>query len=215
MTRKHTRRKQEEGEAAIVENETFSESPPPHPTEEQLDGVDGQPPNEWRSGGSRAEVDPLAVEAPGASSPPGALEEQREKYLRLAAEYDNYRKRSLKEREEAEARGQRELVKQMIEALDDLARFAHVDPAITDSTTIVEGVQMVERKVLKTLTTAGLEIVNPVDEQFDPARHEAVSTEPALAEEDDHTVARVYQPGYVFNGQLLRPARVVVRQWNG
>ena len=155
------------------------------------------------------------VESPGASSPLSALEEQREKYLRLAAEYDNYRKRSLKERDDAEARGQRELVKQMIEALDDLARFAHVDPEVTDSTTIVEGVQMVERKVLKTLSTAGLEIVNPVDEQFDPARHEAVSTEPAVAEEDDHTVARVYQPGYVFNGQLLRPARVVVRQWNG
>jgi len=86
---------------------------------------------------------------------------------------------------------------------------------VTDSATIVEGVRMVERKVLKSFSGAGLEIVNPVDEQFDPARHEAVSTEPAVAQEDDHTVARVYQPGYVFNGQLLRPARVVVRQWNG
>ena len=126
-----------------------------------------------------------------------------------------YRKRTAKERDEAGARGQRDLVKEMIEALDDLARFAHVDPAVTDSKTIVEGVQMVERKLLKTLSNAGLEIVNPVDEQFDPARHEAVSTEPAVAQEDDHTVARVFQPGYVFNGQLLRPARVVVKQYNG
>ena len=193
----------------MLENEPFGDTAPPPPIPTRTDD-DSLTTNEWCSGGSVAEVEP-----PGASSPLSALEEQREKYLRLAAEYDNYRKRSLKERDDAEARGQRELVKQMIEALDDLARFAHVDPEVTDSTTIVEGVQMVERKVLKTLSTAGLEIVNPVDEQFDPARHEAVSTEPAVAEEDDHTVARVYQPGYVFNGQLLRPARVVVRQWNG
>lgn len=195
----------------MLENESFREAAPQPPAAES-DEVDGAaPPNDWRSGGGVADGD-----APGAASKPdAAVEEQREKYLRLAAEYDNYRKRSLKEREEAEARGQRELVRQMIEALDDLARFAHVDPAVTDSTTIVEGVQMVERKVLKTLSGAGLEIVNPVDEQFDPARHEAVSTEPAVAAADDHTVARVYQSGYVFNGQLLRPARVAVRQWNG
>ena len=194
----------------MLENESFSEAPPP-PAAPETDMDGGLLPSDWKSGGSATVVDP-----PGTSSMPNAaLEEQREKYLRLAAEYDNYRKRSLKEREDAEARGQGALVSKLIEALDDLARFAHVDPAVTDSTTIVEGAQMVERKILKTLNTAGLEILNPVDEQFDPARHEAVSTEPALAEEDDHTVARVYQPGYVFNGQLLRPARVAVRQWNG
>ncbi|HUR92543.1 MAG TPA: nucleotide exchange factor GrpE [Gemmatimonadaceae bacterium] len=214
MTKKHPRRKQEEEESALVAREEFSQAPPPEPAaaESVLSEDDGSalPPHGWKPGGSDGDLDP-----PGVASPPAALDEHREKYLRLAAEYDNYRKRSSKEREEAGARGQRELVKEMIEALDDLARFAHVDPAVTDSATIVEGVQMVERKLLKTLSSAGLEIVNPVDEQFDPARHEAVSTEPAVAQEDDHTVARVYQPGYVFNGQLLRPARVVVRQWNG
>jgi molecular chaperone GrpE len=45
--------------------------------------------------------------------------------------------------------------------------------------------------------------------------HEAVATEPTSAQEDDHVVSRVYQPGYVFKSQLLRPARVVVKQWNG
>lgn len=143
------------------------------------------------------------------------LEAQREKYLRLAAEYDNYRKRSIKERQEAGARSQAELVRQFLDALDDLARFAHVDPTTVDSTTVVQGVEMVEKKMLKSLGSAGLEIVNPVDQTFDPALHEAVATEPAMAREDDHFVARVYQAGYLFNGQLLRPARVVVKQWNG
>src|SRR5688500_13611466 len=101
MTRKHPRRKQEEAEAAMVENETLGETASTPPSDDEA-----MAPNDWRSGGAVAEVDP-----PGASSPPAALaderalEEQREKYLRLAAEYDNYRKRSLKERDDAEARG--------------------------------------------------------------------------------------------------------------
>jgi|SRR5688572_19056718 molecular chaperone GrpE len=143
------------------------------------------------------------------------LSEQRDKYLRLAAEYDNYRKRTSKERAEAGARGQAELVTKLLDALDDLQRFAHIDPATTDATTLHTGIEMVEKKMVKSLGSAGLEIVNPVDVSFDPNLHEAVATEPALSPEDDHTVARVLQPGYLFNGQLLRPARVVVKQWPG
>lgn len=141
------------------------------------------------------------------------LTTERDKMLRLAAEFDNYRKRVMRERLEAEARGKAELVKDLLEPMDDIARFAHVDPAVTDSTTLVEGVAMVERKLEKTFRAAGLEVVNPMNEVFDPAKHEAVGTEPAETPEQDGTVARVYQVGYTFKGQLLRPARVVVRQY--
>lgn len=144
-----------------------------------------------------------------------ALAEQQDKYLRLAAEYDNYRKRAVRERQEASLRGQAELLRGLLDALDDLTRFAHVDPATTDTKTVVDGVAMVERKMLKTLTGVGLEVINPVDQTFDPATMEAIATEPALSPEDDHVVAKVYQQGYLFNGQLLRPSRVVVKQWNG
>jgi molecular chaperone GrpE len=143
------------------------------------------------------------------------LATERDKYLRLAAEYDNYRKRSAKERSDAGTRAQADLVRQLVEALDDVARFAHIDPATTDATTVVQGVDMVEKKLLKALGGAGLEIINPLGETFDPALHEAVATEPTSAREDDHVVSRVYQPGYLFKSQLLRPARVVVKQWNG
>ncbi len=142
------------------------------------------------------------------------LTSERDKHLRLVAEFDNFRKRMMKERLEAESRGQMELAKQIIDSLDDIARFAHVDPATTDATTLVQGVEMVEKKLGKSLRTAGLESVNPVDEPFDPNLHEAVATEPATSADDDHTVARVYQVGYTFKGQLLRPARVVVRQYS-
>jgi molecular chaperone GrpE len=143
------------------------------------------------------------------------LDEQRDKYLRLAAEYDNFRKRTARERQDAHLRGQADMLKGMIDALDDLGRFAHVDPSTTDAKTVVEGAEMVEKKLIKTLTGHGMEIVNPVEHPFDPALHEAVMTEPAASKEEDHVVARVFQVGYLFNGQLLRPARVVVKQWNG
>jgi molecular chaperone GrpE len=143
------------------------------------------------------------------------LAEQQDKYLRLAAEFENYRKRTMRERAETYSRAQGDLAKQLLDALDDLARFAHVDPATVDAATVVQGVEMVEKKSLKALTGCGLEIVDPTNQSFDPKLHEAVATEPALSPEDDHVVSRVYQLGYLFNGQLLRPARVVVKQWNG
>lgn len=141
--------------------------------------------------------------------------DQRDKYLRLAAEYDNFRKRTVRERQEAGWRAQGDLVAGLVDMLDDLARFAHVDPDGTDARTLVDGVSMVEKKLLKALAGHGLEVVNPVDQPFDPSQHEAVSIEPAETAEMDHLVSRVFQPGYVFRGQLLRPARVVVRQWHG
>lgn len=167
------------------------------------------------------DVDEQADGDPGATPTTAQLElaqqiaEQQDKYLRLAAEYDNYRKRTARERSEQTTRAQSELVRLLLDPLDDLSRFAHVDPSTTDAATVVQGVDMVERKFLKTLTAAGLEIVNPINQTFDPKVHEAVATEPALSPEDDHVVARVFQVGYLFNGQLLRPARVVVKQWNG
>jgi molecular chaperone GrpE len=153
--------------------------------------------------------------APAADSSSRELNEQREKYLRLAAEYDNYRKRSMREKSEAEGRGQSALIKQLLDPLDDLSRFAHVDPATVDPATITQGADMVERKLRKVLSGVGVEVIDPANAPFDPSVHEAVSTEPAASADEDHVVSRVFQVGYRHNGQLLRPARVVVKQWNG
>lgn len=143
------------------------------------------------------------------------LEEQRDKYLRLAAEYDNFRKRSVRERQEAELKGMGLLIRGILESLDDIGRFAHIDPGTTDAATLQQGVEMIEKKLLKSLAGHGLEIVNPLGQPFDPAVHEALTTMPAARAEDDHLVGQVYQVGYVFNGLLLRAARVVVLQWSG
>ena len=185
-------------------------------SENELDN-DGQAPETYPAEESPVvdAEDSMAADAAPAvrGSPEAAVAAEREKYLRLAAEFDNYRKRSIRERQEAGSRAQTEVVQGLIEVLDDIMRFAHLDPATVDSTTVVQGVAMVERKIMKTLSGHGLELIEPLGRPFDPAFHEAVATEPATSEDEDHLVARVYQPGYLFRGQLVRPARVVVKQW--
>jgi molecular chaperone GrpE len=217
---RHSKKKPEN--APLPDQDAMGSADDYAPGASQGDGQSGDP---TFSDSAGAAVDPTpttSADASGRSS--GGTETtrvdpdvaaERDKYLRLAAEYDNYRKRSAKERQDAGARAQADLVRNLVEALDDVARFAHVDPTSTDATTVVQGVDMVEKKLLKALGNAGLEVINPVGETFDPALHEAVATEPTSAKEDDHVVSRVYQPGYVFKSQLLRPARVVVKQWNG
>ncbi len=166
-----------------------------------------------------APLDPAAEVASGLEAELAVLQaqiaDQKDKYLRLAAEYDNFRKRSVRERQEAEHKGMGLLIAGILDALDDLGRFAHVDPTTVESAAVVTGAEMVEKKLLKSLAGHGLELVNPLGVRFDPAVAEALTTVPAATPEEDHTVAQVYQVGYLFNGQLLRPARVVVKQWNG
>ncbi len=142
------------------------------------------------------------------------LNEQRDKHLRLLAEYDNYRKRTVRERQEAELKGMGLLIRGILDALDDLGRFAHLDPDQVEAAAVVQGAEMVEKKLFKSLAGHGLEIVNPVDVPFDPAVHEALTTMPAGSPDEDQFVGMVYQVGYLFNGQLLRAARVVVKQWS-
>ena len=141
------------------------------------------------------------------------LADLKDKYLRLAAEYDNFRKRALKERTEAWEKAQGDLVLRLVDALDDLARFAHVDPAQTDAKTIHDGVDLVERKLWKELEAAGVTRVDQSGVPFDPNLHEAVTTRPADHPGKDHTVGAVLQSGYQMRGALIRPARVVVLQW--
>jgi molecular chaperone GrpE len=154
----------------------------------------------------------VSAEAPAAAS---ELAEARDKYLRLAAEFENFKKRVARERTEAWARAQADLLARLVDALDDLARFAHVDPAQTDAKTIHDGVDMVERKIWKQLEPLGVSRIDQVGVPFDPHVHEAVTMQPAQDAAQDHTVAAVLQPGYKLGEALIRPARVIVLTWQG
>jgi len=136
----------------------------------------------------------------------------KERYLRLAAEYDNFRKRTAKERIEVWAKAQGDLIERLVDGLDDLARFAGVDQA-ADVKTLHEGVELVNRKVWKALDGVGLVRIDQAGVPFDPKVHEAVTTAPAPAREQDHTVGSVFQAGYRLGDTLIRPARVLVLTW--
>ena len=169
--------------------------------------------------------DPTAASAGGGAllEPPeeavarleAQLAELKDRHLRLAAEYDNFRKRTTKERAEVWGRAQAELVSRLADALDDLSRFAHIEPAEIDSKTLHEGIDLVERKVWKELEAAGFTRIDQAGVPFDPNVHEAVTTQPGTKPEQDHTVGQVVQPGYKMRDTLLRPARVVVLTWQG
>ena len=107
-------------------------------------------------------------------------------------------------------RAQAELVARLADALDDLSRFAHIDPAEIDSKRLHEAVDLVDRKIWKELESAGVTRIDQTGVPFDPNVHEAVTTQPTPNPEQDHTVGQVIQPGYKMRDVLLRPARVVV-----
>jgi molecular chaperone GrpE len=142
----------------------------------------------------------------------GELEAARDRYLRLAAEFENYRKRAERERGESWLRAQAELAGRLLEPLDDLQRIADFDPATTPAAALHEGAEMVEKKFLRALEAAGLEEIDAAGKPFDPTQHEALTMVPAASEEEDDTVAQVYRKGYRFKGVLLRPAQVVVKK---
>lgn len=139
----------------------------------------------------------------------------RERHLRLAAEFDNYRKRVERERGETWARAQAQLLERLLEPLDDLQRISQQELEAATPAALHEGATMVERKFARVLEAIGVEAIDAEGKPFDPTIHEALTTVPAEHAEEDNTVAQVYQKGYLLKGILLRPARVVVKKHQG
>jgi molecular chaperone GrpE len=182
----------------------------------QADGADGLE----EDAGSAADdgQDRRAGQAPTADSElerelasvTADLQSYRDRYLRLAAEYDNFRKRTERERTEDRIRAQAQIVNRVLEAIDDFERVTQVDSEKTPAAALLEGVQLVERKLFRILEGAGLEIIDAAGKPFDPEEHEALAAAPTEDRDKDETVADVFQKGYRFKGTLLRPARVRV-----
>jgi molecular chaperone GrpE len=135
--------------------------------------------------------------------------ELKDRHLRLAAEFDNYRKRINRERAELSDRAQANFVAKLLDVLDDMDRLVASD-ASTPLPTVREGLSAVDRKLWKELEDAGVERIDPAGSPFDPSLHEAVSTVPAPDRSRDQQVSATFQPGYRFKGVLVRPARVQV-----
>ena len=138
------------------------------------------------------------------------LSDLNDRHLRLAAEFDNFRKRTVRERAEWRERAQADFARQLLETLDDLGRVAALEASNASVHDVIEGIHMVERKLLQELERTGFERVGTLGEPFDPNHHEAIATQPATDEAPAGTVGTLVQPGYRLGNVLLRPARVIV-----
>ena len=133
-----------------------------------------------------------------------------DRHLRLVAEFNNFRRRSEQERRNVWSKAQADLVEKFLEVLDDLQRIAELDLSNATVDTIMEGVDLVERKFARTLEESGIEVIDPVGDEFDPERMEAMMRVPSDSQQQVGTVAQVLQKGYSLKDVLVRPARVSV-----
>jgi molecular chaperone GrpE len=138
------------------------------------------------------------------------LEELNDRHLRLVAEYSNYRRRSEQERLAVWGRAQADVLAKFIDVLDDLHRVAGLELGNATVQGIMDGIDLVEKKFSRMLEDAGVEVIDPLGQRFDPQRMEALMRMPAESAEQDETVGQVMQKGYALKGTLMRPARVAV-----
>jgi molecular chaperone GrpE len=140
------------------------------------------------------------------------LEAERDEYLadvqRVAADFDNYRKRAAREPESLVARAHERLVKDLLPVLDDLERALEAAEQHEEAK-LEDGVRLVHRELRDTLEKEGLVEIE-TDGAFDPHVHEALLSQPS--EEDDGAILQVIQKGYRLGDRVLRPARVVISQ---
>ena len=141
-----------------------------------------------------------------------AIEEQKDKYLRLSAEFDNFRKRTMKEKAELIKNGGEKAINAVLPVLDDLERALQNMEKTEDVKAIYDGVNLIYQKFLKNLHQEGLEKMEPVGADFDTDYHEAIALVPAQSEEQKGKVLDCVQTGYKLNDKVIRHAKVVVGQ---
>jgi molecular chaperone GrpE len=185
-------------------------------------GLSGQPPPPRAH--SSAETAPTAADSEAPPSPANGekqqeehrderehVERERDEYLELArrtkADFENYRKRVAGEAAQAEKRGRAELVKHLLPVIDNLERALSAESAGSEA--LGEGVRLVSEELAAVLRRSGVESYEPAGERFDPTWHEAMMVRPSEIQ-DDGKVLEVLEKGYRLDGQVLRPARVVV-----
>jgi len=158
------------------------------------------PPDEGRGAGVAASPEDVMR---------GERDKLRDQLLRTAADFDNYRKRSKRDVDDARQRGKDELIRDLLPVFDSLERALQSATGVTDASSVIEGIRMVLKLFEDTSERLGLQRVKTIGERFDPAIHEALQQ----MESPDHppgTIMAEIAPGYRFGERLVRPAMVVV-----
>lgn len=190
---KHER--EEEGENPVAEQQELE---PP----EMVEGKNG-------GGETVADVAAMDEDTAVISALTAENKTLNDRYLRLAAEFDNYRKRSDREMQHYISNANFELMARLLPALDDLDRIVAAAQSGTDPAALVEGILLLQKNILKTFQESGLEPMPTLGEEFDPQLHDAL-----LHIEVPNTAANriveEHKKGYFFKGKVLRHAQVVV-----
>ena len=151
------------------------------------------------------EVDPLAVAQQ-------QIEELKDKYLRQVAEFDNYRKRTLKERSELILNGGEKTITALLPVIDDMERALESGKSTEDPKVLREGMELIYQKLMKVLETQGVSRIETQDADFDTNLHEAVALVPGMGDDKKGKVIDCVAPGYKLNDKVIRYAKVAVGQ---
>ena len=139
-----------------------------------------------------------------------AIEEQKDKYLRLSAELDNYRKRTIKEKAELILNGGEKSISSILPVIDDFERAIKTMETAKDVSAVKEGVELIYNKFMAVLAQNGVKVIETKDQPLDTDYHEAIAVIPAPSEEQKGKILDCVQTGYTLNDKVIRHAKVVV-----
>lgn len=157
--------------------------------------------------GQNQEVNAEAKSEPTAED---KIAELNDKYIRLYSEFDNYRRRTTKERAELIKSAGKDIIQDLLAVVDDFDRTLDAMDKTEDVKAFTEGVKLVQHKFMNVLQKQGLEHFETKGEVFDPELHEAITKIPAPTEDLQGKVVDVIEKGYMLNDKVLRYAKVVV-----
>ncbi len=194
-------------EEVIHSAEKSSESPAPTEAAAESAEKKDEKPAEASNSDANAELTQAKAEI---ESLKAQLAESKDRYVRLMAEFDNFRRRTAKEQLDLIETANAKLLEKLSEVLDNFERAAHPDNnKQKDYDSFAKGIQMIHDQFAKILKEAGLEQLNPVGEPFDPNVHEALMNQPSDTIPESHVV-QVFQKGYKLKNKLIKTAKVIV-----
>lgn len=138
------------------------------------------------------------------------IEEQKDKYLRLSAEFDNYRKRTIKEKAELILNGGEKSISSILPVIDDFERAIKTMETAKDVNAVKEGVELIYNKFMAVLGQNGVKVIETINQPLDTDYHEAIAVIPAPTKEQKGKILDCVQTGYTLNNKVIRHAKVVV-----
>ena len=138
------------------------------------------------------------------------IEEQKDKYLRLSAEFDNYRKRTMKEKAELILNGGEKSISSILPVIDDFERAIKTMETAKDVKAVKEGVELIYNKFMAVMAQNGVKVIETKDQPLDTDYHEAIAVIPAPSEEQKGKILDCVKTGYTLNDKVIRHAKVVV-----